>query len=81
MSTQGDGPLVSESMDDGVPVGAADAGEDIRRSGADTDEPPVRAAHTGMPDIDTPDQSDDGVPVGRADAEADRRRSSGDDGA
>jgi hypothetical protein len=56
------------STDDGVPVGAADAEEDARRSGAgDDDRGPgdVLGSGAGVP-------TDDGVPVGAADAEADR---------
>jgi hypothetical protein len=95
MSTQGSGPLVPgiavgagdfgqeretvSSTDDGVPVGAADAAEDAKRSGADVDEAMATPVHAAMPDVDdTPDEVDDGVPVGRADAEADRQRTTSD---
>jgi len=67
--------LTSRTTDDGVPVGAADAAEDARRSGADIDDDSVLARPESAA---TPDETDDGVPVGRSDAEADRLRTQAD---
>ena len=75
-----DDGMTSGSTDDGVPVGAADAEADARRSGAsDNDERPSNVGEGFLLDVDPGQGTDDGVPVGRADAEADRMRSGGDD--
>lgn len=77
-----DDDTTSGSTDDGVPVGAADAEADARRSGAgDDDERPSNVGEGLLLDVDPSRGTDDGVPVGRADAEADRMRSVEDDGA
>ena len=77
-----DDDMTSGSTDDGVPVGAADAEADARRSGAgDDDERPSNVGEGLLLDVDPSRGTDDGVPVGRADAEADRMRSVGDDDA
>ena len=77
-----DDGMTSGSTDDGVPVGAADAEADARRSGAgDEDERPSNVGEGLLLDVDPSRGTDDGVPVGRADAEADRMRSVEDDGA
>ncbi|MEX5721746.1 hypothetical protein [Geodermatophilus maliterrae] len=74
-----DDDTTSSSTDDGVPVGAADAEADARRSGASDDERPSDVGEGFLLDVDPGRSTDDGVPVGRADAEADRMRSGGDD--
>jgi hypothetical protein len=71
--------MTSGSTDDGVPVGAADAEADARRSGARDDERPSNVGEGFLLDVDSGQGTDDGVPVGHADAEADRMRSGGDD--
>ena len=72
--------MTNGSTDDGVPVGAADAEADARRSGAgDDDERPSNVGERLLLDAHPGRRIDDGVPVGRADAEADRRRSVEDD--
>ena len=71
-----DDDLTSGSTDDGVPVGAADAEADARRSGAgDDDERPSNVGEGFMLDVDPGRGTDDGDAVGSADAEADRRGS------
>ena len=79
MTTHPDDDTTSSSTDDGVPVGAADAEADARRSGASDDERPSNVGEGFLLDVDPGQSTDDGVPVGRADAEADRMRSGGDD--
>ena len=76
-----DDDMISSSTDDGVPVGAADAEADARRSGAgDDDERPSNVGEGFSLDVDPGRETDGGVPVGRADAEADRMGSvEGDD--
>ena len=75
-----DDDMTNGSTDDGVPVGAADAEADARRSGAgDDDERPSNVGERLLLDAHPGRRIDDGVPVGRADAEADRRRSVEDD--
>jgi len=75
-----DDDVTSGSTDDGVPVGAADAEADARRSGAsDNDERLSNVGEGFGLDVDPGQGTDDGVPVGRADAEADRMRSAEDD--
>jgi hypothetical protein len=65
-------------VEDGVPVGAADAEADARRASDESED--VGSTESGDTSIggDSRD-TDQGVPVGRADAEADRRRASGED--
>ena len=68
-----DNETSSSSTDGGMPVGAADAEADARRSGAgDQDERPSNVGEGLMLDVDPGQETDGGVPVGRADAEADR---------
>jgi hypothetical protein len=68
-----DNETSSSSTDGGMPVGAADAEADARRSGAgDQDERPSNVGEGFMLDVDPGQETDGGVPVGRADAEADR---------
>ena len=68
-----DNETSSSSTDGGMPVGAADAEADARRSGAgDQDERPSNVGEGLMLDVDPGRETDGGVPVGRADAEADR---------
>lgn len=68
--------MTSGSADAGVPVGAADAEADARRSGASDDDERLSNVGEGfLLDVDPGQGTDDGVPVGRADAEADRMRS------
>ena len=74
-----DDDMTSSSTDDGVPVGAADAEADARRSGAGDDERPSNVGEGFSLDVDPGRGADGGVPVGRADAEADRTRSLEDD--
>jgi hypothetical protein len=75
-----DDNMTGSSTDDGVPVGAADAEADARRSGAsDADERPSNVGEGFLLDVDPGRGTDDGVPVGHADAEADRIRSVDDD--
>jgi hypothetical protein len=65
--------MTSDSTEDGMPVGAADAEADVRRSGAsDDDERPSNVGEGFSLDVDAGRDTDAGVPVGRADAEADR---------
>ncbi len=78
-SARPDDDMISSSTDDGVPVGAADAEADVRRSGASDDERPSNVGEGFLLDVDPGQGTDDGVPVGRADAEADRMRSVEDD--
>ncbi len=66
----------SSSTDGGMPVGAADAEADARRSGAsDDDERPSNVGEGLLLDVDPGRETDGGVAVGRADAEADRMSS------
>ncbi len=75
-----DNEMSSSSTDGGMPVGAADAEADARRSGAGDDERPSNVGEALSPDVDHGRETDGGVPVGRADAEADRTGSvEGDD--
>jgi hypothetical protein len=75
-----DDDMTSGSTDDGVPVGAADAEADARRSGAsDNDDRLSNVGDGFLLDVEPGQGTDDGVPVGRADAEADRMRSVEDD--
>ncbi|SDN44017.1 hypothetical protein SAMN05660642_04844 [Geodermatophilus siccatus] len=76
-----DNETSSSSPDGGMPVGAADAEADARRSGAgDQDERPSNVGEGLLLDVDPGQETDGGVPVGRADAEADRMGSAeGDD--
>ena len=67
-----DNEMNSDSTDDGMPVGAADAEADARRSGAGDDERPSNVGEGFELDVDPGRETDGGVPVGRADAEADR---------
>ena len=68
-----DNETSSNSTDGGIPVGAADAEADARRSGAsDQDQRPSNVGEGLMVDVDPRQETDGGVPVGRADAEADR---------
>lgn len=67
-----DNETSSSSTDGGMPVGAADAEADARRSGAGDDERPSNVGEALSPDVDPGRATDGGVPVGRADAEADR---------
>ena len=67
-----DNETSSSSTDDGMPVGAADAEADARRSGASDDERPSNVGEGFSLDVDHGRETDAGVPVGRADAEADR---------
>ena len=68
-----DNETSSSSTDGGMPVGAADAEADARRSGAgDENERPSNVGEGFMLDVDPGQETDGGVPVGRADAEADR---------
>ncbi len=71
----------SSSTHGDMPVGAADAEADARRSGAgDDEERPSNVGEGLMLDVDPGRATDGGVPVGRADAEADRMGSvEGDD--
>ena len=63
-----DDAVLAPSTDDGTPVGAADAEEDARRSGAEGDDQgPGDELGTGPGGA-----TEGGVPVGAADAEADR---------
>jgi hypothetical protein len=79
-SVPSDDDMTSSSTDDGVPVGAADAEADARRSGAgDDDERPSNVGEGFSSDVDPGPGTDGGVPVGRADAEADRMQSVEDD--
>ena len=83
MTTQPDAASVppdneqnSDSTSVGMPVGAADAEADARRSGASgDDERPSNVGEGFMLDVDPGRETDGGVPVGRADAEADRMSS------
>ena len=70
-----DNEMSSSSTNDGMPVGAADAEADARRSGAGDDERPSNVGEGFLLDVDPGRETDGGVPVGRADAEADRRGS------
>ncbi len=75
-----DNETSSSSTEGGMPVGAADAEADARRSGAGDDERPSNVGEALSPDVDHGRATDGGVPVGQADAEADRRGSvEGDD--
>ena len=74
-----DDDMTSGSTDDGVPVGAADAEADVRRSGASDEERPSNVGEGFLLDVDPGQGTDDGVAVGRADAEADRMRAVEDD--
>ena len=75
-----DNEMTSDSTDDGMPVGAADAEANARRSGAGDDERPSNVGEGFSLDVDPGRETDGGVPVGRADAEADRMGSAeGDD--
>jgi hypothetical protein len=76
-----DNEVSSSSTDGGMPVGAADAEADARRSGAgDDDERPSNVGEALSLDVDPGRGTDGGVPVGHADAEADRMGSvEGDD--
>ena len=75
-----DNEMSSSSTDDGMPVGAADAEADARRSGAGDDERPSNVGEGFLLDVDPGRETDGGVPVGRTDAEADRMGSvEGDD--
>ncbi len=75
-----DNETSSSSTEGGMPVGAADAEADARRSGAGDDERPSNVGEALSPDVDPGRATDGGVPVGQADAEADRRGSvEGDD--
>jgi hypothetical protein len=75
-----DNEASSSSTDGGMPVGAADAEADARRSGAGDDERPSNVGEAFFSDADPGRDTDGGVPVGRADAEADRMGSvEGDD--
>ena len=76
-----DNETSSSSTEGGMPVGAADAEADARRSGADAnDERPSNVGEGFQLDVDPGRETDGGVPVGRADAEADRMGSvEGDD--
>ena len=76
-----DSEISSSSTGGGMPVGAADAEADARRSGAgDQGERPSNVGEGLMLDVDPGQETDGGVPVGRADAEADRMGSiAGDD--
>ena len=67
-----DNEMSSSSTDGGMPVGAADAEADARRSGAGDDERPSNVGEGFSLDVDHGRETDAGVPVGRADAEADR---------
>ena len=67
-----DNEMTSDSTDDGMPVGAADAEADARRSGASDDGRPSNVGEGFSLDVDPGRETDGGVPVGRADAEADR---------
>ncbi len=67
-----DNEMSSSSTEGGMPVGAADAEADARRSGAGDDERPSNVGEALSPDVDHGRETDGGVPVGRADAEADR---------
>ena len=67
-----DNETSSSSTDGGLPVGAADAEADARRSGAGDNERPSNVGEALSPDVDTGRATDGGVPVGQADAEADR---------
>ena len=68
-----DNEMDSDSTGQGMPVGAADAEADARRSGArDSDERPSNVGEGFLLDVDHGRETDGGVPVGRADAEADR---------
>jgi len=79
-SVPSDNEMSSSSTDGGMPVGAADAETDARRSGAGDDERPSNVGEGFQLDVDPGRETDGGVPVGRADAEADRRGSvEGDD--
>ncbi len=72
---------MSSSSTGGMPVGAADAEADARRSGAGDDDERLSNVGEGfLLDVDPGQETDGGVPVGRADAEADRMGSiEGDD--
>ena len=75
-----DNEMSSSSTEGGMPVGAADAEADARRSGAGDDERPSNVGEALSPDVDSGRATDGGVPVGQADAEADRTGSvEGDD--
>ena len=75
-----DNETSSSSTEGGMPVGAADAEADARRSGAGDDERPSNVGEAFSPDVDSGRATDGGVPVGQADAEADRMGSAeGDD--
>ena len=75
-----DNEMSSSSTQDSMPVGAADAEADARRSGAGDDERPSNVGEGFQLDVDPGRETDGGVPVGRADAEADRMGSvEGDD--
>ena len=75
-----DNEMSSSSTEGGMPVGAADAEADARRSGAGDDERPGNVGEALSPDVDSGRATDGGVPVGQADAEADRMGSvEGDD--
>ena len=67
-----DNEMSSSSTGGGMPVGAADAEADARRSGAGDDGRPSNVGEALSPDVDHGRETDGGVPVGRADAEADR---------
>ena len=75
-----DNEMSSSSTDGGMPVGAADAEADARRSGAVDDERPSNVGEGFQLDVDPGRGTDGGVPVGRADAEADRMGSIEGDG-
>lgn len=71
--------LLSDTADDGTPVGAADADADAERSGAgDGGRSDGEGAAGGVLDDGLLAGADDAVPVGQADVEADRVRSGGD---
>jgi hypothetical protein len=71
--------LLSDTADDGTPVGAADADADAERSGAGNgDQGTGEAGAAGVLDGDVLEGADDAVPVGQADVEADRLRSGAD---
>jgi hypothetical protein len=75
-----DNEMSSSATDGGMPVGAADAEADARRSRAGDDERPSNVGEGFQLDVDPGRETDGGVPVGRADAEADRMGSvEGDD--
>jgi hypothetical protein len=78
-----DETTTGRSTDDGVPVGAADAEADARRSGAGADDQwqPDVLEEGSLGGLGAGGATDDGVPVGAADAEADRQRATEQDDA